>query len=150
MPVIVRCRLPRTNVREGLLKRVTRNILEATGESKSELSLELVGNHRIQRLNRHYRNQDRPTDVLAFPLGGPPGRYPRLLGDVVISLPMAKAQAAQFRCSVDEELVRLVIHGTLHLLGYDHELGEQEARRMKRKERAILRRLRPLPKIINC
>ncbi len=102
----------------------------------------------MQTLNRQYRHLNRPTDVLAFPLWEGPGPRTALLGDVVISVPMAERQAATYGHSIDKELLQLLIHGILHLVGYDHERGESEARRMKRKEQAILTALHPLPKIL--
>jgi probable rRNA maturation factor len=98
-------------------------------------------------LNKKYRGQDRPTDVLAFPLSLDPGTIkakrrgmPHWLGDVVISVETARLQAREFGHSLDEEMGRLLIHGTLHLIGYDHERPE-DARRMQRKERALIRQL---------
>ncbi len=117
---------------------------------EAELSLELVGNVRMQTLNRLYRGQDRPTDVLAFPLWEGPGPRTAMIGDVVISMPKAESQAEDFGHSVDEEVVKLLTHGILHLVGYDHERGEREAQRMKRKERAIMKQLRPIPKIMKA
>ena len=147
MPVAVRCWVRQISVRERILTIVAQKVLDLVGEPEAELSLEIVGNSRIQRLNQQYRGENHPTDVLAFTLPKTPGPSFRLLGDVVISLHMAQAQARRFGHHVDEELLRLLIHGTLHLLGYDHERGGQEARRMRRKERAILQKLGPLPKI---
>ena len=148
MPVAVRCWLRRISVRKRMLTTVAQKVLDLVGESETELSLEIVGNSRIQRLNRQYRRENHPTDVLAFSLRKAPGPSTRLLGDVIISLHMAQAQARRFGHPVDEELLRLLIHGTLHLLGYDHERGGQEARRMRHKEQAILQSLRPIPKIV--
>ena len=133
-----------------------------------ELSLDFVGDRRMRRLNREYRGRDLPTDVLAFspsPFPLPPsrgertkvrgaanvlqrGNPPALLGDVVISLHTAARHAAADGRAVDHEVATLLIHGILHLVGYDHERGEREARRMRRKERAILRSLIPIPKLI--
>ena len=76
------------------------------------------------------------------------GNPPALLGDVVISVPTAARQAAARGYSVEHELTVLLVHGILHLCGYDHERGERAARRMRRKERAILRSLMPIPKLI--
>ena len=110
----------------------------------------------MRRLNRQYRDRDYPTDVLAFPMRDSL-RVTRdalrvkpheMLGDVVISVPTAARQAAARGHTVERELAVLLVHGILHLCGYDHEQGEREARRMRRKERAILQALRPLPKLL--
>ncbi len=148
MPVLVRHCLRRYIVRVPALTRTAQCLLDLTGEAESELSVELVSRPRMRRLNREYRGQDRPTDVLAFPIREAPGPASALLGDVVIALPVAMSQARQFGHSVDEELIRLLIHGVLHLVGYDHEQGEREARRMQRRERMLFRQLQPLPKLI--
>jgi len=148
MSVLARCHLRKSTVHLRDVMSVAQTILDALGESQAELSLEIVGNHRIQRLNRTYRHHDHPTDVLSFPIREVPGPHTMLLGDVVISLPMALKQAKHADHSPDEELVTLLIHGILHLLGYDHEHNERDARRMRRKETALLRQLRPLPRLI--
>lgn len=97
-------------------------LLEAAGESNAELSVALVDDAAIQRLNRDYRGQDRSTDVLSFSLreGEPVGQhYP--LGDIVISLETARRQADNFGNNLLEEICELLYHGFLHLLGHDHE-----------------------------
>ena len=71
-----------------------------------------------------------------------------LLGDVVISVPTARRQAKEGRRSLSEELAWLLVHGVLHLCGYDHERSDAEARRMKRREQAMLRALRPVPTLV--
>ena len=148
MPALFRCRLRRNIIHERAFVTVAQKILHASGEPEAELSVEIVGNARIRRLNRQYRQHDHPTDVLAFPMREAPGPRTRLLGDVVISLHKATEQASEYQHSLDEELSRLLTHGILHLLGYDHERGDKEARRMFRKERAIHQMLKPLPKLI--
>ena len=148
MPVLFRCRLRRKLLHERRLIFVAQQILSVSGEAEAELSLEIVGNSRIRRLNRQYRHQDLPTDVLAFPLRKAGGPATPLLGDVVISFPKATEQALQHGHSIDEELTTLLIHGILHLQGYDHECGKEEARRMRRKEREIMKALRPLPPLL--
>ena len=148
MPVLCRCWLRRRIVHEPRLIKIAQKILKATGEPEAELSLEIVGNTRIRRLNRQYRQQDRPTDVLAFPIREAAGPRNPLLGDVVISFPQAAGQASRYGHSIEEELTKLLVHGILHLKGFDHERGELEARRMRRKEREILDTLRPLPKLL--
>ena len=89
----------------------------------------------IHDLNRQYRKKDKPTDVLSFPLADK--LYPTLLGDVVISLDTATRQAQRRGHSLREELQTLLIHGILHLLGYDHEVSRSEAARMRHKEREV-------------
>ena len=148
MPVILRSRLRRTRVRRSAIALLAQRILDAAGEGQAELSLEFVGDHRMRRLNRRYRRRDRPTDVLAFSMREGTGPPTPLLGDVVISLPTAARQARRDGRSLDTEVATLLVHGVLHLCGYDHERGEREARRMRRKERAILRVLGRLPHLV--
>ncbi len=148
MSVLLRSRLRQRRIHEQALRTVAQKILAYSGVPDAELSLELVGNTRMQTLNQHYRCKNSPTDVLAFPLREGPGPYTSLLGDVVISVPMAETQAATYGHSVDREMLQLLIHGILHLVGYDHERSHSEALRMRRKEHAILKRLHPIPKIL--
>lgn len=100
----------------------------------------MVKNREIQELNAKYRNRNEPTDVLSFPSQGilPPGV--QILGDVVISVEQAEKQAGR-RKALEEEIERLLIHGILHLLGYDHERSRREARIMRGMERKISRML---------
>jgi probable rRNA maturation factor len=100
-----------------------------------ELSLALVTDPEIHVLNRQYREKDKPTDVLSFPLADK--LQPSLLGDVVISVETAARQAQRRGHSLREELQILLIHGVLHLLSYDHEISRSEAIRMHRKEREV-------------
>ena len=103
----------------------------------------LVSDAVMRNLNRQWRSADRPTDVLSFAQGEGAGGAPAgLLGDVVISIDTARRQAAARAEPLGAELDRLLIHGVLHLLGYDHERSPAEARRMQRRERALARRLR--------
>ena len=97
----------------------------------------------MRTLNSAYRGKDATTDVLSFSLreGKFPHIQPEMLGDVVISLPAAERQARAAGHSTGRELERLLVHGLLHLLGYDHEQSPQEARRMERKERQLRERL---------
>lgn len=123
------------------LGRTAETILSAARAETAELSVLLVSDRRMRALNRRYRKKDRATDVLAFPLRE--GRFSRfggaLLGDVVISMQTAKRQAKEFGHSLRDEIERLLVHGILHLLGYDHERNVRAAAVMARKERAILR-----------
>ena len=111
------------------------------GFTDSELSVTIVGDRTIRRLNREYRGIDRPTNVLSFSMteGDFPGLNPQLLGDVVISSDTVVREAHEEGISFSEKLGFLLVHGILHLAGYDHERsGEDEARRMERKQRELL------------
>ncbi len=153
MAVYLRVRLTRPVVRQTTLAHLAEHVLSVVGESRSELSLELVGDRRMRRLNHEYRKRDRPTDVLAFPTREavmPRGVYPvtKMLGDVVISLPTAVRQAKKAGRSIDDELAMLLVHGVLHLCGYDHERNPREAARMSRRERALLHLISPVPRMV--
>lgn len=117
-------------------------VLEGLGLSGRELSILLTGDAGIRRLNRAYRRRDRPTDVLSFSLReGRFGDVSSALGDVVISLETARRQARENGVTLRQEVDRLLVHGILHLAGYDHEVSAREERRMKRKEREMLRKI---------
>ncbi|HEU5393788.1 MAG TPA: rRNA maturation RNase YbeY [Candidatus Methylomirabilis sp.] len=110
------------------------------GCPEAEVGCLLVTDRRIRALNRRYRGEDAPTDVLAFPQaegGGPPGQ-PGLLGDVVISVETAARQAARAGHSLEREAALLLIHGILHLLGHDHATAVAR-RRMWALQRRLLR-----------
>ena len=148
MPIIIHHRLRQVSFRLPVFRRLAQRLLDTIGEKSSELSIELVGDRRMRRLNSRFRDMDRTTDVLAFALRDAKGPLSVLLGDVVISVPTAIRQARRFGHTVEEELVRLLIHGLLHLVGYDHERGEREANRMRRKEQELWRSVQPLPRIV--
>jgi probable rRNA maturation factor len=116
-------------------------VLRLLKRENVELSLALVGNPEIRKLNAKYRRKNYATDVLSFPaedhLAGPT----RLLGDVVISVDKTRAQAKERGRSLKEEMTTLLIHGIVHLLGYDHERSARDARIMERLERKIYRAL---------
>ena len=123
------------------LKTLAIKILQLIHKEESELSLALIGNTEMRKLNARFRNKDYPTDVLSFPAeDGLPGAA-GLLGDVIISVDKAWQQAKERRRSLDEEMVVLLIHGVLHLLGYDHERSARDARIMSRLEKKIYRAL---------
>ena len=123
------------------LKRKAEKILEILKQNCSELSIALVGNREIQELNAGYRKKNEPTDVLSFPSGETLPTGMRILGDVVISVEQAGKQARKRRKTLEEELESLLTHGILHLLGYDHERSEKEAKIMRGLEKKILRAL---------
>ena len=148
MAVYIRSRLSKARIREAPFVQFAERVLAAAGESVSELSIELVGDQRMRSLNRVYRRKDQTTDVLAFAMRESDNPHPSVLGDVVISIPTAQRQAGGAGHSVDDELAALLIHGVLHLCGYDHERSEKEAQRMFRRERAILRSVQPVPSLM--
>ena len=115
-----------------VLRAAAKQQLAALGLHR-ELSLALVSDRRMRALNREWRGQDRPTDVLSFPQHG------ASLGDVVISLDTARRQARQGGWSLSAELRRLLAHGLLHCLGHEHHTA-REARRMAAAERRLLGR----------
>jgi probable rRNA maturation factor len=123
------------------IKRIALTILELVGEENAELSLALIGNLEIKKLNARYRKKDYATDVLSFPVEGIILKETRLLGDVVVSVEKAAEQAKARGHSSEQELVTLLIHGVVHLIGYDHERSAREARAMRRVEKRIYRQL---------
>jgi probable rRNA maturation factor len=102
-----------------------------------ELSLALVRDPAIRRLNRTWRGKDQPTDVLSFPAGDSSAPGVRPLGDVIISMDTARRAAKTFRTTLSQELARYLAHGLLHLLGYDHDVPAA-AQKMERLERRLL------------
>ena len=119
------------------VRRVVRAVLD--GERRdAEVSVTFVGRDGMRRLNHRYKGHDRPTDVLAFPLETPRG----LAGDVYVCRWVADREARARRIPVRQELVRLVVHGTLHVLGHDHpESGERERSAMWRRQERYVERL---------
>lgn len=107
--------------------------LKGLGYGDAEVSVVVTDNVGIRKLNRKYRKMDRATDVLSFPLNDP-----YMLGDIVISADKVSSQAEEFMVTEDEELGRLLVHGLLHLLGYDHVIGGRQAREMKEKEEELM------------
>lgn len=139
----------------ALTRRVVREVLEQSNvDEDSEVSVLFVGDEEMRGLNARYRGLDRTTDVLAFAMSEGeafPREGTRLLGDVVVSLETAERQAGERKHSVRREIAILLVHGVLHLLGYDHEASRQDAgkaaaraRRMRRMERGCVDRLESL------
>lgn len=139
---------------ENLLREVVSCVFKQENfQIDSEINFLLVDNDKIRELNREYRGKDKPTDVLSFPIvGTEDGRFKPepadydieqgvlMLGDVVISLEMARKQAEEFGHSFKREVAFLAAHGVLHLLGYNHEKEEEETALIEKQE-AILEKL---------
>jgi len=131
-------------VRAPWLRRIARQVLLAEGAGPTELGVVVTDDATIRELNRRYLGLDEPTDVLSFGLGEegdrpfalPPGEAASL-GEVIISCPTAVRQAEEQGHSVPAEVAHLLVHGILHLLGYDHREAEDE-RIMRRREGEIL------------
>ena len=153
MPVHMQSHVRRVTFNQARVDQLAVAILSNVGTASGELGILFVGDRRMRGLNRRYRGKDRTTDVLAFAmresLPSPPLPSTQvMLGDVVIAVPTATRQAKQGQRSLDEELTVLLVHGILHLCGYDHERNEKEARRMHRREQIILRSLARWPKLV--
>ena len=131
------------------LESQVRNILIGLKCEEKEISILLADDKKMRELNKQYRDQDRSTDVLSFPQNEDEeeGLNPHLLGDVVISTVTARKQSTQHELSLEEELVLLLTHGILHLLGYNHERSEEEARQMKGKTRELFCKIFPDKKL---
>ena len=135
-------------------KMLVRNAIEETLDYEQygnvcEVSVSFVDNAGIWELNKKFRGIDRPTDVLSFPLFDYEGESEEppvdelmgMLGDIVLSLEQAKAQAEEYGHSFEREVAFLTVHSMLHLLGYDHETGEEDEADMRRRQSEIMDRM---------
>ena len=119
---------------------VTRAIEAARQSGDSEVSVRIVDAEEIQALNRDYRGKDRPTNVLSFPAGdiaGLPDDEPAPLGDIVVCASVVQEEASTQGKTLGDHWAHMLIHGALHLLGYDHQ-SDEEAEAMEALERTIL------------
>lgn len=136
------------------VKMLVRDAVEATLDYEQygnpcEVSVTFTDNEGIHTLNKKFRGVDRPTDVLSFPLFDYDGESEEppvdeligMLGDIVISLEMADRQAKEFGHSFEREVAFLCVHSMLHLLGYDHETGEEDETDMRRRQTEIMDRM---------
>jgi len=135
----------RYQVMPGQLKKVAVRILNALGcPEGTQLSVSIVGDRTIRTINRDYLQKDRPTNVISFSLqeGEHAGLNPLALGDVIISVDTAYREAQAGGMELFERLCLLMLHGILHLRGYDHERsGEAEAAKMEKKQKQLFRML---------
>ena len=123
------------------MRRVTETVLSGERIDNAEIGLAFVDNQTIQQLNRRYLQHDEPTDVLSFPSGDGPGN--KLGGELVIGAEVARAEAESRGHSLDAELALYVIHGLLHLCGYD-DSNEAMAAVMRRRQAELLESVGPL------
>ena len=153
MPVYISLEPPELEVDQNLLKRLenfTLKLLEALNLKDAELSVVLTDDATIQNLNREWRNIDRPTDVLSFPQDFPERELReddtpekvlkevvqtcegcKVLGDIVVSVETAQKQAQKLGWDLEDELKRLILHGLVHLLGFDHEKSPTDDRKFR-------------------
>jgi len=137
----------------GLARRAVRSAVASSrhhalidSRSAIEVSVRFTGDDEVRSLNAGYRDRDKPTNVLSFPMIAPELLEPlasaeggeALLGDVVLAHGICRDEAAEKGISVENHAAHLVVHGTLHLLGYDHEQSERDAEAMERVERDAL------------
>jgi probable rRNA maturation factor len=124
-----------------MIRRLVRTILKELNQLDKEVSILFVDDRQIRELNKKYLKRDRPTNVISFPMAH--GEFseinPQLLGDVVISVETAVREAQKLGMALDEEVAFLLIHGTLHLMGYDHTRGDRK--RMVAVQRGLFNKL---------
>jgi probable rRNA maturation factor len=118
------------------LERLTRALLksELPSVEGASLGVRFASDRELRRVNRDYRGKDKPTDVLSFP-GGESEDEGHHLGDILISVPTARRQAAEHGHPPELEIKTLLLHGLLHCLGYDHEADQGEMERLERRLR---------------
>ena len=129
-----------------LVRKAILTTLEYEGaDTGCEVSVTFTDNEGIHAINKEYRNIDRPTDVLSFPQinydEGEELMEGDMLGDIVLSLERAREQAEEFGHSFERECAFLCAHSTLHLLGYDHELSDEDDADMRRRQSEIMERM---------
>ena len=144
MRIQIENRQRRHKILKRSLRKIAQRILDVSGYPEAELSILILDNPRIQEVNREYLQRDRPTNVISFAMqeGEGAGLLPLVLGDVVISAERAATDAAEAGIPFEHELWFLLVHGVLHLLGYDHERGSAEdAELMEARETEIFTQL---------
>ena len=130
--------LTTSKIDKSFLKKVAKIVLIGENKEEAGLSIALVGEGRIKELNKKYRGKNRVTDVLAF---NGNSKFNLGLGEIVICLSEVKKNAKIFGSTFKKELARVLIHGILHLLGYEHEKGGGETERMENKQEQYLKQV---------
>ena len=141
MKVLIDNRQKKYTISLTTIQQKTRDILNALACHNAELSILIVDDPQIAILNKKYLHRHGPTNVIAFPMRTDQfsNINPELLGDVVISIETAEKEGKRIGISMEERFAQLLVHGILHLLGYDHEASEQEADKMEKKSDEILK-----------
>ena len=150
MEILINNEFPEIKVDALIIEQQISKVLTSLDCNEHEISILFIGDQGIRELNDQFRGIDRPTDVLSFPQIledelDIPGAL--VLGDVAISLETARSQSQEHGLSLEEELTLLLIHGILHLLGYDHEISDQEEEKMRSKTRELFSMIYPGKKL---
>jgi len=141
MVILIDDRQKEYKIVKAKLQKRAQAILNALGSPEGELSILVVDDSEIKILNKNYLNRLGPTNVIAFPMkeGDFSDINPQILGDIVISTETAGREALQLGISTEERFTQLLVHGILHLFGFDHDKSEQDARKMEKKSNELLR-----------
>ena len=140
MSILLRNDHPLINIDSDDINKKIEMVMSSLNCLNQEVSILLTADADIRELNQQFRGIDQPTDVLSFPQNAdedPPIPGEIILGDIAVSLDTAQAQAKEHGLTFEEEIILLLIHGILHLLGYDHEISEQEEEKMRSKTREL-------------
>jgi probable rRNA maturation factor len=138
--------LTKIKVNKRLVKRISKKVLKEE-KRQGDISIVFVNAERIQELNKRYRKEDRGTDVLCFSQDSIISEFFNLpkkyfeLGEIIVCLTKVKENAEEFGSDFEKELKWVIIHGILHILGYEHEKSEKQAERMREKEKYYLKNL---------
>ncbi len=138
--VVIQNSIHDSSVNEHGLSNTLQTVIKELGKGESELLIRLVNEVEMQNLNKVYRHQDKPTNVLSFPSGLPIEIDEVILGDVVICTQVVLKESIEQRKSFNDHLTHMAIHGTLHLLGYDH-IDTKDAQQMESLETKILAKI---------
>jgi probable rRNA maturation factor len=140
MEIMLQNRKNQTRITNQSLRKKTDLILNALGCNNCEISIVITDDEDIREINKNYRNIDKPTNVLSFPMDDENMVIPglKILGDIVISEDTAIKEAQEAKITLDQRISQLLIHGILHLLGYDHEISEEEDEKMTQKSIELL------------
>jgi len=135
MPVHIETTLPHVDITKARIARVARRVLRREGRSHATVTIIFVDDAFIRQLNHEYRHLNRATDVLSFTLNDEEAPDQDIWGEVYVSICRAREQAVRYQVALEDEINRLVVHGCLHILGYDHHRSTE--RRVMREKEAL-------------
>jgi rRNA maturation RNase YbeY len=134
MAVTVYAKVKKRILSNSQYTKILEFVLASLGKRRADISVHTIGDARMRTLNRLHRGKDKTTDVLSFPTEDPMFED---VGDIFISLPQIRRQAKRFGVTIKEECVRMLVHGTLHLFGYDHVTKKQAAEMFSLQEELV-------------